>query len=75
MVLVNGYIAAYPVDGFIAGNWTMTRKKDLLTISILPFRQLTQLETDEVDAEARATGAFLTENKGRVEVEWRPIVE
>lgn len=75
MVLVNGYIAAYTVDGFIAGNWTMTRKKDLLTITILPFRQLTQQETDTVDAEARATGAFLTDGQGRVEIEWQPIVE
>jgi hypothetical protein len=75
MVLVNGYIAAYTVDGFIAGNWTMTRKKDLLTITILPFRQLTPGETDEVNAEARATGVFLTEAKGSVEVEWQPIVD
>lgn len=75
MVLVNGYIAAYTVDGFIAGNWTMARKKDLLTISILPFRKLTQQEAEEVDAEARATGAFLTEGQGRIEIEWRPVVE
>jgi hypothetical protein len=75
MVLVNGYIAAYTVDGFIAGNWTMTRKKDLLTIAILPFRQLTRQEMDDVDAEASATGAFLSDGKGRVEIEWRPVVE
>ena len=75
MVLVNGYIAAFTVDGFIAGNWTMTRQKDLLTIVILPFRQLSEAEAAEVDAEARAVGAFLTEAKGKVDVEWRPIVE
>jgi hypothetical protein len=75
MVLVNGYVAAYTVDGFIAGNWTMTRSKDLLTITILPFRQLSKTEAAEVDAEARAVGTFLTEAKGKVEVEWRPIVE
>jgi hypothetical protein len=75
MVLVNGYVAAYTVDGFIAGNWTMTRKKDVLAITILPFRQLTPAETADVEAEARATGAFLSEGKGTVDVEWRPIVE
>jgi hypothetical protein len=75
MVLVNGYIAAYTVDGFIAGNWTMNRQKDLLTITILPFRQLSGAEAAEVDAEARAVGAFLTDAKGGVEVEWRPVVE
>ena len=75
MQLVNGYIAAYTVDGFIAGNWTMTRKKDLLTITILPFRTLTPAETAEVETEARATGAFLSDGQDQVDVEWQAVAE
>lgn len=75
MVLTNGYVAAYTVDGFIAGNWTMTRKKDLLTITILPFSQLTPAETADVEAEAHSVGSFLAEAGGKVDIEWRPIVE
>ena len=75
MTLVNGYVATYTVDGFIAGNWTLTRKKDLLTITILPFRALTKAETADVEAEAHAHGAFLSEGKGRIDVEWKPVVD
>lgn len=75
MVLVNGYIAAYTVDGFIAGNWTLERRKDLLAISILPFRQLSPSEAADVEAEAHATGTFLADGHSRVEVEWKPVME
>ena len=75
MVLVNGYIAAYTVDGFIAGNWTLERRKDLLAISILPFRQPSPSEAADVEAEAHATGTFLADGQSRVEVEWKPVME
>lgn len=75
MVLVNGYVATYTVDGFISGNWTLARKKDLLTISILPFRQLSPSDAADVEAEAHATGAFLTDGQGQVDVEWKPVVD
>lgn len=75
MVMVNSYVAAYTVDGFIAGNWTMKKQKDGLTITILPFRQLTRAELAEVEAESHATGAFFTEGHGSVSVEWAPVVD
>nr|WP_295889616.1 winged helix DNA-binding domain-containing protein [uncultured Devosia sp.] len=75
MVLVNGYIAAYTVDGFIAGNWTLKRNKDDIAITILPFRTLTSAETADVDAEAHAHGAFLADGKGAVSVAWEKVVE
>ncbi len=75
MVLVNGYIAAYTVDGFIAGNWTLKRNKNDIAITILPFRTLTKAETADVEAEAHAHGAFLADGKGSVTVAWEAVVE
>jgi hypothetical protein len=75
MVLVNGYIAAYTVDGFIAGSWTLKRNKDDIAITILPFRTLTKAETSDVEAEAHAHGAFLADGKGAVSVAWAAVVE
>lgn len=74
MVLVNGYIAAYTVDGFIAGNWTLKRTRDDIAMTILPFRKLTKAETVAVEAEAHAHGAFLADGKGKVSVSWEAIV-
>jgi hypothetical protein len=74
MVLVNGYIAAYTVDGFISGNWTLKRSKDDIAITILPFRDLTRAETADVEAEAHAHGAFLADGKGAVSVSWEKVV-
>lgn len=75
MALVNGYIATYTVDGFIAGNWTLKRNKNDLAITILPFRALTNTETADVEAEAHAHGAFLADGKGAVSVSWEKVVE
>ena len=75
MVLVNGYIAAYTVDGFIAGNWTLKRSRDDIAITILPFRKLTKAETTAVEAEAHAHGAFLADGKGEVSVTWEAVVD
>jgi hypothetical protein len=75
MTLVNGYIAAFTVDGFIAGNWTLKRNKDDIAITILPFRTLTEAETADVEAEAHAHGAFLADGKGTVSVTWEAVVD
>ncbi|UJW84026.1 winged helix DNA-binding domain-containing protein [Devosia sp. SL43] len=73
MVLVNGYVAAYTVDGLIAGNWTLKRNKGDIAITILPFRTLTKSETADVEAEAHAHGAFLADGKGTVSVAWEAV--
>jgi uncharacterized lipoprotein YmbA len=73
MVLVNGYVAAYTVDGFIAGNWTLKRNKGDIAITILPFRTLTKSESAEVEAEAHAHGAFLADGRGTVSVSWESV--
>ena len=75
MMLVNGYIAAYTVDGFIAGNWTLKRSKGDIAITILPFRKLTKAETTAVEAEAHAHGGFLADGKGKVSVTWEAVVD
>ncbi|MBE0579333.1 winged helix DNA-binding domain-containing protein [Devosia sp.] len=75
MVLVNGYVATYTVDGFISGNWTLKRNKTDIAITILPFRKLTPAETADVEAEAHAHGAFLADGKGMVTVAWDAVVD
>lgn len=75
MVLVNGYIAAYTVDGFIAGNWTVKRHKDRLVITLMPFRRLGSAESADVESEALATGHFFAEGRGDVTLEWLPVAE
>lgn len=75
MSMVNGYVATFTVDGFISGNWTQSRKKDVLTLALAPFRKLNSAEIAAVETEAAAMGAFLSDGQGRVALEWRPVVE
>lgn len=74
MVLVNGYVAAYTVDGFIAGNWTIKRTRNDIAITLLPFHKLAAADHAAVEAEAHAHGAFLADGKGDVTVEWEAVV-
>ncbi|UXN74693.1 winged helix DNA-binding domain-containing protein [Devosia sp. A8/3-2] len=74
MVVVNGYVATFTLDGFIAGNWTVNRTKARLTIELAPFRKLSKVEKTEVEAEAHAMGAFLADGAAEVAVGWRPQV-
>ena len=75
MVVVNGYVATFTVDGFIAGNWTQSRKKDVLTLSLAPFRKLSKKEMADVEREGAAMGAFLADGAGSVALDWRPLME
>lgn len=74
MVVVNGYVATFTIDGFIAGNWTISRAKNSLTIELAPFRKLTKAEKADVEAEGLAIGTFLADGAGSITVEWRPEV-
>ncbi|HWU17690.1 MAG TPA: winged helix DNA-binding domain-containing protein [Devosia sp.] len=74
MVVVNGYVATFTLDGFIAGNWTVNRTRNGLTIELAPFRKLTRAEKASVEAEGLAIGAFLADGMGPATVEWRPEV-
>lgn len=74
MVVVNGYVATFTIDGFIAGNWTIRRTKNDLTIELAPFRKLTKAEKASVEAEGLAIGAFLADGAGPATIEWRPEV-
>ena len=65
MVVVNGYVATFTVDGFIAGNWTQSRKKDVLTLSLAAVPQAEQAEIADVEEEGAAMGAFLADGTGQ----------
>ncbi len=73
MVVVNGYVATFTMDGFIAGNWTVNRTKNSLTLDLAPFRKLSKAEKTDIEAEAHAMGAFLADGMAKVAVEWRPL--
>jgi hypothetical protein len=75
MSMVNGYVATFTLDGFISGNWTQSRKKDVLTLSLAPFRRLTKAEMAAVEKEGAAMGAFLADGAATVALEWRPVVQ
>ncbi|MEO8686107.1 MAG: crosslink repair DNA glycosylase YcaQ family protein, partial [Devosia sp.] len=70
MVVVNGYVATFTVDGFIAGNWTQSRKKDVLTLSLAPFRKLSKKEMIDVEREGRAMAGFLTDGGAEITTEF-----
>lgn len=73
MLLVNGYVATFTVDGLIAGNWTLERRKGDIAITLLPFRGLARPEQAAVEAEAHAHGAFLAGGQGSVSVAWEKV--
>lgn len=72
MSMVNGYVSTFTLDGFIAGNWAQTRKADVMTIALTPFRQLLPPDMTEIEVEAALVGAFLNDG-GAVSLEWRPV--
>lgn len=58
------------VDGFVAGTWTMARKRDTATLTIAPFEKLPKRVRDELAAEAEALLRFAEPDaaKRRIEV-------
>jgi hypothetical protein len=66
MPLVNGYPSSFTVDGFIAGKWSLARRKTAADLTLTPFRALLKREISAVEAEGLAMAKFLTD--GAVEI-------
>ena len=59
LVEQNGYKPAFTVDGRIRGSWSLQPGKAVSTITVRPFGELTDDQSQAVAAEARALLAFL----------------
>lgn len=70
MPLINGYPSTFTVDGFIAGKWSLARKKHAAHLTLTPFRKLLQPEMAEVEREGRAMADFLTDGAADVTAEF-----
>jgi len=47
------------VDGFVAGGWSVEKKRGQATIQLEPFITLTASQRDELAAEAEALARFV----------------
>jgi hypothetical protein len=75
MPLVNGYPSSFTVDGFIAGKWSLSRRKDTALLTLTPFRTLRDSEVAEVEREGRAMAAFLTEGAAEITAKILPVAD
>ncbi|MDF2835848.1 MAG: hypothetical protein K0Q63_1488 [Paenibacillus sp.] len=61
----NGIIrATFLLDGFVAGTWKLTSKRDVAELHIEPFRELSRQETDELSEEGARLLRFAASNAG-----------
>jgi len=51
-------LATFLIDGFIAGTWAITRKKETATLTITPFTKLKKSDRDALTAEGEALLRF-----------------
>ncbi|KKB85251.1 hypothetical protein VW29_06770 [Devosia limi DSM 17137] len=70
MPMVNGYPPTFTHDGFIAGKWSLARRKDNVRLTIIQFKRLRQRALAEVEQEGRAMAHFLTEGKAVIDAEF-----
>ncbi|WP_299725240.1 winged helix DNA-binding domain-containing protein [Devosia sp.] len=75
MPLVNGYPSTFTVDGFIAGKWSLARRKDTANLTLTPFRTLLKRELAAVDQEGRAMAGFLTEGAAAITPTVLPVAD
>ena len=61
--------ATFLVDGFVAGSWTMARKRDAATLTLAPFEQLPKAAEDELAAEAEQLLSFAEPDAAKRHVE------
>ncbi|MDB5535398.1 MAG: Winged helix DNA-binding protein, partial [Devosia sp.] len=73
--LVNGYPSTFTVDGFIAGKWSLARRKDTANLTLTPFRKLLKRELIEVEAEGHAMAGFLTEDTAAITTTVMPVAD
>jgi winged helix DNA-binding protein len=75
MPLVNGYPSTFTVDGFIAGKWSLARKKRTAHLTLTPFRKLLKRELAEVEHEGRAMAGFLTDGTADFTADFVPVAD
>jgi len=73
MPMVNGYPSTFTLDGFIAGKWSLARKKDTARLSIIPFTPLSRRDRAAVEQEGHAMARFLTDGNSAIETEFAPV--
>jgi hypothetical protein len=65
--------AAFLVDGFVAGLWSVERTKKAATLAIEPFARLAKETRAALEEEADALLRFIDPDVERRDVRWRPI--
>ena len=73
MPMVNGYPSTFTLDGFIAGKWSLARKKDMARLTIAPFTPLGKRDRAAVEQEGHAMAHFLTDGNSAIETEFAPV--
>jgi len=58
----------FSFDGFVAGTWRVTRKKDTATLTLSPFAKLSKSAHQELSTEAEALIRFIEDDAGAFEV-------
>jgi hypothetical protein len=61
--------ATFLVDGFVAGTWTIARKRDAATLTLAPFGQLLKPAVAELTAEAEELLRFAEPDAAKRQVE------
>ncbi|HKH16362.1 MAG TPA: winged helix DNA-binding domain-containing protein [Solirubrobacteraceae bacterium] len=62
--------ATFLVDGFAAGSWSVARKRDTATLTIVPFEKLPRAVADELAAEGEALLRFVEDDAAKHRVEF-----
>jgi hypothetical protein len=62
--------ATFLIDGFAAGSWSMARKRDTATLTIVPFERLPRALADELVAEGEALLRFVEDDAAKQRVEF-----
>jgi Winged helix DNA-binding domain len=62
--------ATFLVDGFVAGTWTMGRRRDTATLTLTPFEKLPRAVETELAAEGEALLRFVEEDAAKQRVEF-----
>jgi hypothetical protein len=73
LVAASRSFRAVLVDGFVAGSWSIVRKKDRATLTVTPFRKLLKREMREVETEGAAFLAFMEEDAADRDVSVSPV--
>jgi hypothetical protein len=66
-------LAAFLVDGFVAGTWEIVCAKKVARVVFTPFQRLTREVKKQLEAEAVALARFLEPSAARHEVGWEAV--